>query len=127
MGPIALSCRRRRRRSGFRQHHRPGLYMLAVRQRLVHQMASLAVIASLGYDEVRFHVPLRPGATVQLTMEFLDKRRSGSKPDRGVVKVRFTLADQAGTVVLTHLDTLLIRTRGKGSYSPAGSAAYASS
>ena len=34
----------------------PGLYVLAVKQRLIHQLPSQKIIASLGYDEVRFHV-----------------------------------------------------------------------
>lgn len=44
----------------------PGLYVLAVKQRLIHQLPAQKVIASLGYDEVRFVAPLRPEDTVVL-------------------------------------------------------------
>lgn len=48
----------------------PGVFMLALKQRLVHGMpAAKSVIASLGYDEVHFHQPLRPGDRVRLRRE----------------------------------------------------------
>jgi acyl dehydratase len=89
----------------------PGLYMLAVKQRLVHRLPPQAVIASLGYDEVRFFEPLRPGDTVVLKQEWIRRRLSASKPDRGVVTIRFSLVNQAGVTVMSHLDTVLVRRR----------------
>ncbi|MEY2619684.1 MAG: hypothetical protein RL522_2686 [Pseudomonadota bacterium] len=89
----------------------PGLYMLAIKQRLVHRLAPLAVIASLGYDEVRFLAPLRPGDAVVLKVDWLERRASSSKPDRGIVKLRFSLITQQGTTVLSHLDSILVRRR----------------
>nr|WP_246312234.1 MaoC/PaaZ C-terminal domain-containing protein [Aquabacterium terrae] len=90
----------------------PGLYMLAVKQRLVHGLPQRqAVIASLGYDEVRFLAPLRPGDSVVLKLEWLSRRLSSSKPDRGIVTIRFSLINQTGVTVMTHLDTVLVRLR----------------
>ena len=62
----------------------PGLFVLALKQHLIHQLPAHAVIASFGYDEVRFHHPLRPGDEVYLRYEFVEARPSSSKPDRGV-------------------------------------------
>ena len=89
----------------------PGLYMLALKQRLIHQMARHEVIASFGYDEVRFLNPVRPGQTVRVHEEVISKRESGSKPDRGIVTLRFSLKNEQGEVALTHLDTVLVRRR----------------
>ena len=89
----------------------PGLYMLAVKQRLVHKLPPQAVIASLGYDEVRFKEPLRPGDTVVLKQLWESRRPSASKPDRGIVTLRFSLVNQSGAIVLTHLDIVLVRRR----------------
>jgi acyl dehydratase len=89
----------------------PGLYMLAVKQRLIHRLPRHEVIASLGYDEVRFLEALRPGDTVILKEEWVSRRPSGSKPDRGVVVIRFSLINDAGVTLMTHLDTVLVRTR----------------
>ncbi len=90
----------------------PGVYLLAVKLRLVHTLPLRnAVIASAGYDEVRFHRPVHPGDALMLELTWTDKRRSRSKPDRGIVKGRYVLLNAANEVVLTHLDTLLMRLR----------------
>lgn len=89
----------------------PGLFVLAVKQRLVHQLPEQAVIASFGYDEVRFHHPLRPGDEVHLRYELVATRPSASKPDRGIVTVRLSLVRSDGDVVMSHLDTILVRRR----------------
>jgi acyl dehydratase len=98
-------------RKAFGSITAPGLFMLAVKQRLVHTLPAQAVIASMGYDEVRFQEPLRPGDTVVLRQVWESRRLSASKPDRGVVTLRFSLLNQAGKTVLTHLDTVLVRRR----------------
>ncbi len=88
----------------------PGVFVLALKQRLVHQMPSAqSVIASFGFDEVRFHQPLRPGDTVHLRREWISKRTSKSKPDRGIATMRFSLINQNGATVMSHLDTVLVR------------------
>jgi acyl dehydratase len=90
----------------------PGIFMLSVKQRLVHRLPRHEVIASLGYDEVRFLKPLRPGDSVFLKEEWVSRRPSDSKPDRGVVVIKFSLINQAGAAVMTLLDTVLVRKRG---------------
>lgn len=92
----------------------PGLYMLAVKQRLIHQLPKMEVIASLGYDEVRFIAPMRPDDTVVLQLEWVSRRASESKPHRGIVTVRFSLINQEGTAVMSHLDTILVKRRVEG-------------
>ena len=88
----------------------PGVFVLALKQRLIHQLAEPhAVIASMGYDEVRFHAPVRPDDTLRLQFDYIDRRESRSKPDRGVVTVRLSLVNQAGITAMSHLDTILVR------------------
>ena len=88
----------------------PGLYVLALKQRLIHALREPhAVIASLGYDEVRFFAPVRPGDSLTLRVEWVSRRPSNSKPDRGVVCVRFSLVNKDGATVMSHLDTVLAR------------------
>jgi len=90
----------------------PGIYVLALKQRLIHQLPEQgAVIASLGYDEVRFHEPVRPGDTLTLVREWLTRRASKSKGDRGIVTVRVSLINQTGTTVMSYVDILLVRRR----------------
>jgi acyl dehydratase len=89
----------------------PGVYMLALKQRLIHRLPKMAVLASFGYDEVRFHQPVRPGDRLSLTAEWVSRRESGSKPGAGIVSIRFSLLNQEETIVLSHLDTVLVRKR----------------
>lgn len=90
----------------------PGVFVLALKQRLIHQLPEpQAVIASMGYDEVRFHAPVRPGDTLSLKFEWVSRRESQSRPDRGVVVLRLSLVNQAGVTVMSHLDTVLVRRR----------------
>lgn len=79
--------------------------VLKLAQGLPHETA---VIGALGYDEVRFHKPACKGDVLSLTIECIEKRPSSSKPDRGIIKNRHTLANQAGDAVFTQTTTLLI-------------------
>jgi acyl dehydratase len=93
----------------------PGIYLLAVKLRLIHTLPLRnTVIASVGYDEVRFHQPAHPGDALTLELTWTEKRRSRSKPDRGVVKGRYLLVNATGEPVMSHLDTLLMRLRNPG-------------
>ena len=90
-----------------------GTYVLAVKSRLLHELPEdAAIVGSVGYDEVRFHEPLRPGDAVHVILEWLDCRASRSKPDRGVVTLRISLVNQEGVTIMSHLDTLIVRRRG---------------
>ncbi|WP_420560873.1 MaoC/PaaZ C-terminal domain-containing protein [Tepidicaulis sp.] len=80
--------------------------VLWLASRLPHETA---VIGALGYDEVRFHKAAKLGDTLTLTIECIEKRPSGSKPDRGIVKNRHILANQDGETVFTQTTTLLIK------------------
>jgi acyl dehydratase len=90
----------------------PGIYLLAIKMRLVHRLPfRRTVIAGVGFDEVRFHRPAHPGDALTLELTWRDKRRSKSKPDRGIVTGRYALINAAGETVISHLDTILMRLR----------------
>jgi acyl dehydratase len=90
-----------------------GSYVLAVKSRLLHELPDdAAIVGSAGYDEVRFHEPLRPGDAVHVVLEWLECRASRSKPDRGVVRIRISLVNEDGVTVMSHFDTLIVRRRG---------------
>jgi acyl dehydratase len=93
----------------------PGIYLLAIKMRLVHSLPlQRSVIASFGYDEVRFHRPAHPGDELTLELKWTRKRRSRSKLDRGIVTGRYSLINAAGEVVMSHLDTVLMWLRSAG-------------
>ena len=49
-----------------------------------------ASMGARGVDELRWHRPVRPGDTLSVRTEVVDKRSSGSAPDRGYVDSRLT-------------------------------------
>jgi acyl dehydratase len=86
-----------------------GAHMVALRMRLIHDFPyGGGVIAAIGLDEVRFLAPLRANQTCQVEIEFLEKRESAKKPDRGIVTIRQTLLAD-GTPVLNLKDIVLMR------------------
>lgn len=91
-----------------------GPYLLAYRIRLINRLENRpAVIASFGYDEVRFLAPAHAGDKISVVLDFEDKRVSASKPDRGIVTVRQTLINQNDKEILTVLDKVLVQRRAK--------------
>ena len=89
-----------------------GTYLLALKLKLIHTLPfRRTVIGSAGFDEVRFLRPVHAGEIVQVALEWIVKRRSRSKPDRGIITARNLLVDAAGQPVLSHRDTLIIRLR----------------
>ena len=90
----------------------PGLFILALKQRLIHAHGSrAAVIGSMGYDEVRFFRPVRPGDQLRLAIDWVEKRESKSRTDRGVVVHRLSLINAEDETVMSHLDTLMVKRR----------------
>jgi len=89
-----------------------GTYLFAIRIRLIHTLPlQRSVIASAGWDKVRFHRPAHPGDALTLELTWRDKRRSQSKPDRGVVTGHYALIDGSGEPVMSYIDTVLMRLR----------------
>ena len=80
----------------------PGIYLFAIKMRLVHSLPlRRTVLATFGYDEVRFHQSAHPGDALTLELKWTEKRRSRSKPDLGIVSGRYSLINAAGEVVMS--------------------------
>jgi acyl dehydratase len=91
-----------------------GAHMIAIRIKLIQdQGISPYVIATMGWDEVRFIQPGRAGDTLTLTFECIEKRLSKSKPGCGVVQMYFEMINQDNILVFTIKDTILVRKRSK--------------
>ena len=69
------------------------------------------VIAVGGWDEIRFHKPVRPGDELWLEVTWTAKRRSESKRDRGIVTATMKLFNQDDEVVLSQKNTIFMRVR----------------
>ena len=89
-----------------------GAHSICIGIRLSHTMMEkdLAVIAGLGWNDVRFPTPLCVGDVLRMKSEIIEKRISQSKPDRGIIVSLNTLINQNDQVVTEYkISTLMLR------------------
>ncbi len=90
----------------------PGCLTFAIRSALLHQLpARPALVAGLGVEDLELSQPVRPGDVLSLHFEVLERRRSRSRPDRGVVSLRYRVENQNGETVLSMRAGLLVELR----------------
>ncbi len=65
----------------------------------------------VGVEALRWPRPVRPGDALTLEIEVLEARVSQSKPHQGVVRLRNTLRNQQGDVVLEETVVLIVPRR----------------
>lgn len=86
-----------------------GCHVLAIALRLINDSdATPAILGAIGWDEIRFVKPVRPGDQLSLELECLEARPSTSRPDRGIVRQLFTLKNQGGRTVFKFKDCILV-------------------
>ncbi|MCB1616188.1 MAG: MaoC family dehydratase [Pseudomonadales bacterium] len=81
-----------------------GLHTIAVSVRLNTELGKepSAVIAGLGWDELRLPRPVFPGDSLRVRSAAIAKRESRSKPDRGIVQSLVEVLNQRDEVVLSY-------------------------
>lgn len=73
-----------------------------------HEQAGLG---SPGIENLRWLKPVYPGDTLRCESEVLEKRRSGSRPEMGIIQSRMTVFNQHDEPVMTMRSAGLIRVR----------------
>jgi acyl dehydratase len=66
-------------------------------------------MGSPGFDELRWLKPVRPGDTLHSELEVVEKTPSRSKPDRGMLRVKYRIKNQRGEDVTTFTSMHLTR------------------
>jgi acyl dehydratase len=90
----------------------PGCLTFSIRSALVNQLDFRpALIAGLGVEMLELPHPVRPGDELTLRMRVLSRRRSESKPDRGVVELEYAIENQHREVVLSMSAKMLVALR----------------
>jgi len=59
----------------------------------------MAVVAGLGWQDVRFPLPVCAGDTIRVRSEVVDRRESQSRPDRGIVTSQISVFNQHDQLV----------------------------
>lgn len=88
--------------------------LLGFRMLVQEGMPGKNSLGSPGVDEVRFHLPTRPGDTVYAMAEIVEARPSATRPDRGLLRVKFRMENQKGETVVSFLGTQFVRRRQPG-------------
>jgi acyl dehydratase len=90
-----------------------GIHTLALGFRMVVETGIFRVsgMGSPGLDELRWLRPVRPGNTLHTEFEIVEKTPSRSKPDRGVLRMKFWVKNEAGEDVMTYSSLQLTRRR----------------
>ena len=68
-------------------------------------------ILGVGFDQLSWSLPVRPGDELRVTSEVLEVRPSKSKPDRGMIRVKNTTYNQNDEVVQMFTGNLLVPRR----------------
>ena len=70
-----------------------------------------AGLGSPGIDQLRWLTPVYPGDTLRCESEVLEKRRSASRPEMGITKMRLSVFNQHDVAVMTMVSNGLIGVR----------------
>lgn len=76
-----------------------------------HFIAPLSAMGSPGVERLQWRRPVKCGDRLRMRVTVLDTRRSRSKPDRGVLRLRQELVDRAGQTVMFQESLALMRCR----------------
>jgi acyl dehydratase len=92
-----------------------GFHTLSLCFGLFMQRGVLAAcsIGSPGIDEVRWLAPVRPGDTLRTETEVLEVKPSSSKPDRGILRMKYVGVNQHGSAVISFVVNHLLRRSGQ--------------
>ncbi len=90
-----------------------GVHTIALSVKLSNELKTqeLAVVAGLGWDEVRLPAPVRPGDRLRVKNYTIEKRESKSKPDRGIMRTKIEVWNQNNEIVLSYILSSLIMKR----------------
>jgi len=68
-------------------------------------------IVGVGFDELRWPRPVRPGEELRVESVVLEVRPSKSRPEQGLLKVRTTTLNQSGETVQLLVSNLIVQRR----------------
>jgi acyl dehydratase len=76
-----------------------------------HAIPGAATTGALGFDDLKWLKPVRPGDVLSVETRVVDKSESRSRPEIGVVKIESRVMDQRGEVKMSLVSLVLYRRR----------------
>ena len=100
------------KRSVFNGLAASGWHTAALTMRLlVDDLRIAGGLIGLGFEEMRWPRPVRPGDELRAESEVLEKRESKSRPGQGLLKMRNTTLNQRDEPVQVSVGTLIVPRR----------------
>ena len=93
---------------GGRIAHGPLVYAIAAGLLFQLHLYDDTLIAFLGFENLKFTSPVKPGDTIHARIKVLEKRET-SRPDRGVMKRQLQVLNQRGEVVQEGIQAFLLK------------------
>jgi acyl dehydratase len=93
---------------GTRIAHGPLIYAIAAGLLFQLHLYDDTLIAFLGFDNLKFTKPVKPGDTIHARVKVLEKRET-SNLERGVMKRELKVLNQRGEVVQEALQAFLLK------------------
>ena len=93
---------------GGRIAHGPLVYAIAAGLLFQLHLYDDTLIAFLGFENLKFTKPVRPGDTIRARIKVLDKRET-SNPERGVMRRQLLVLNQRGEVVQEGIQAFLLK------------------
>jgi acyl dehydratase len=76
-----------------------------------HAIPGAATTGALGFDDLKWLKPVRPGDVLSVETRVLEKTESRSRPEIGVVKIEGRVVDQRGEAKMSLVSLVLYRRR----------------
>ncbi len=93
---------------GGRIAHGPLVYAIAAGLLFQLHLYDDTLIAFLGFENLKFTKPVKPGDTIRARIKVLDKRES-SHSDRGIMRRQLLVLNQLGEVVQEGVQAFLLK------------------
>ena len=93
---------------GGRIAHGPLVYAIAAGLLFQLHLYDDTLIAFLGFENLKFTKPVKPGDTIRARIKVLDKRETSS-PERGVMRRQLQVLNQRGEVVQEGIQAFLLK------------------
>ena len=87
-------------------------YTMCVVTRVIGLNIHIKTYGVMEYNSIKVHAPVRPGDVLTVSMEWVEKRASRSKPDRGVVLSRIEVRNQRDELALSYIASIMMMKRG---------------
>jgi acyl dehydratase len=83
-------------------------YTMCVVTKVIGSNLHIKTYGVMEYNAIKVHAPVRPGDVLTVSMEWVEKHASRSKPDRGVVLSRIEVRNQRDELMLSYIASIMM-------------------